>query len=1486
MDTKKQNKELKSLSSTLVECVNPQPLKFQCKETRPKYERIDYEKDIARLIKNPKYDNRIEKKEDPYHYVCYERILHDGYVLNSKSNTNKYFFCLTSCTLFEVSNKVYSNKDSTPFIIGNREAKMIGPNTLTKAHNYKLLKAMFNKGFKTQGSVVNFIKDFATTINFVASNIRMITDGIALVKDHGKDIVLLMAKVARFLVSLIDIVSAINIIDVIKKITFCCFDLALCVFDFKNVKKTFGEWQAQGLETALIAACLPDKASKILQKMSMLSSMKIGDDVGIMFALFRYVSNFVNVVIDLVPFKDSIPPLVIDLLRMVTDFMSFNSYSMVNSMRSYYGKWKQDPRIILDYDFRKNVKDLHKAYQEKKDISDWIRRSPGIKGYIDDFMMLHKVITGYDSSSRIEPTCIVFDGPPGCRKSVIMNKLIGILNRTSYAHNAKGPSEAKDFYDGYNSESIFYMDDVGQKGICQWVNIINFVSPVKTPLDCAAAALKDLKFFSSEILLLTTNRFKGITGLSKSDPITDIRALWRRALVVNFDRVDVDVELGQVTGHVKLEHFNPHTGEWVDGIPRDLDKHAIDSKFDYKEFSEGKEGVYFDVTKAFDESNDFYVWLGSLVELSVDLKRKQNKDNKMNEVELKNTQKRMFRTQGDINVYYQNGKVKFLREDTEIEYEDAKISTTKTMIKDWFKSLLVCIKDTLMTTVGNFVKIFMGVSELKYTDCLTFVTALAVIALVGMILGHIVGKICNCITGASKKRSDKKVDDTFSAQNGIPTVLHERVLKASRNVFDVSVTAGGKTTECIALVSEHYVIFPQHICLEGSAYLDLYNNKSFNAKFLDKIKIEKVFFDNNADVAIWKLPKGFPTPFKSLESLFKPPTEGGRLMLHPKGVLNLDNLGPASLDNNVVYTSRIGEFRNTATPSDIIYNFQNEGLCGSPILTRDGCILGIHVAGEAASGRGVALRWSKQMIEKLRNIITERVGIKLNIDYANKVIEDSGCMKLDVKTFLSTPKKTKLEPTPLYGVFPISRRPANLSSDGPHTIKTETNQARLQVSNIDEDELAFAKKCVDSLVEKFDPITEKEIVLGNDYLSPMNKKSSNGVSEFKNKEECFDYENGQFTPKFKEFYDKFIQILKDPEVSVDYKLLLWHDTLKDELRAEDKVNKPRAFRISPVHIQVLTKQLFGDFVVKQVKQRDYNGVMIGINPFKDWNKFYDKFKNKHVWAGDIGKYDKGMLPQVQMMIAEVLIDKFTGDKDLAAYILHGMPYNISAANDDVYLYTHSMPSGSFLTANLNSLVNRAYTAMWYYRYVVKNGGKPTVMDFMKIMDAVYGDDKLNGMDQKDPRSSYLNAITMKDFFVSIGLNFTRADKSEIVEPFEKLEDVTFLKRSFRYHSKLECIVGPLDVKTLFSGLSYYWSDKDHDQVLQDKINCFQREMYLHEELYEEQVSKLEKACDELDIPFTRIPEWRLIEMYKQGEYAELYNQNYGLLTIPSEMTEN
>lgn len=217
------------------------------------------------------------------------------------------------------------------------------------------------------------------------------------------------------------------------------------------------------------------------------------------------------------------------------------------------------------------------------------------------------------------------------------------------------------------------------------------------------------------------------------------------------------------------------------------------------------------------------------------------------------------------------------------------------------------------------------------------------------------------------------------------------------------------------------------------------------------------------------------------------------------------------------------------------------------------------------------------------------------------------------------------------------------------------------------------------------------------------------------------------------------------------------------------------------------------------------------------------------------------------MIANTLFNKSSCTNFNLIQALAGTLTNsVVIVSKDLYITTHSMPSGSYLTAIVNSIVNKLYTAIWYFR----NVPKPTTLGYWTdVSDYVYGDDKLNVV-----RNHYhsLNAITMEEFFTDAGLGFTDASKQSIQSPFQHINEVSFLKRTFVYHPTLNRIVCPLELRVIQNTLSYYDSTKDHAVVIRDKVSAVQREMFLHPD-HKALLADLYFRLQKYRIPWEKIP---------------------------------
>jgi len=322
-----------------------------------------------------------------------------------------------------------------------------------------------------------------------------------------------------------------------------------------------------------------------------------------------------------------------------------------------------------------------------------------------------------------------------------------------------------------------------------------------------------------------------------------------------------------------------------------------------------------------------------------------------------------------------------------------------------------------------------------------------------------------------------------------------------------------------------------------------------------------------------------------------------------------------------------------------------------------------------------------------------------------------------------------------------------------------------------------------------------------------------------------------------------------------------------------KEGVPRTFRVGTIIQQIMTKRYFGKFVENIIQDRDFNMVMVGCNPIKEWPKMHDKLVKGKIFAGDVAKWDKNMVPGFQRELFDLILSNYQGLKPkCAAIVLESLIHSLVVMLDDLYLTTHSLASGHFLTAIFNSLINRMYTAGWYFKEMTLANRKVSLNHyFSTVVDFVYGDDKLNSIYDC---SDILNAISMRKYFEGLGMGFTDSFKNPITEPFQDIQQVSFLKRSFVYHNELGKIVCPLELDVLKSGLSWVDYTKDIALVMSAKVDNYQREIYLHEDrsdLLEDFKSRL----NHFNFKFTVLSKSYLQSLYSDdSDYEPSFGSNF------------
>jgi hypothetical protein len=266
---------------------------------------------------------------------------------------------------------------------------------------------------------------------------------------------------------------------------------------------------------------------------------------------------------------------------------------------------------------------------------------------------------------------------------------------------------------------------------------------------------------------------------------------------------------------------------------------------------------------------------------------------------------------------------------------------------------------------------------------------------------------------------------------------------------------------------------------------------------------------------------------------------------------------------------------------------------------------------------------------------------------------------------------------------------------------------------------------------------------------------------------------------------------------------------KDEVLPVAK-EKCRIFYGNPISLTFLVRKYYLP-VLRFLQMNPLKSeCAVGINSHgPEWDEFYKHvmhFGKDRIFGGDYGKYDQKLPSQLLLASLRILIDlarecDYT-DEDIA--IMKAMSgdlvYSLIAVNGDLIgLQSGTHISGNSLTVILNgicgSLNLRAY---FYSRY-------PSDIPFRDAAHMMtYGDDNIGTVSEKYPE---FNIKGCSEFLASYGQEYTMPDKESELVPYLKEEDFEFLKRSNVYHEALDCNIGALSEKSIFKSLHCYMRPK-------------------------------------------------------------------------------
>lgn len=1149
-----------------------------------------------------------------------------------------------------------------------------------------------------------------------------------------------------------------------------------------------------------------------------------------------------------------------------------------------YTKYVSNPQTLFDPTFRQLIMTKYDQFKANAAFMSYLQNGNN-KYFMTTWNLFEanvvKSCKAFETSGRDEPICFVFEGEAGSGKSWLMNSFVALLKEsgmTTICHSVPASEDGKDFYDDYENQDVFVMDDVGQQGKSQWRYLINYVSPVKYPLPCATAAKKNTKFFNSKVVLCTTNHFMDLTGFTSSDCISEPEALYRRAHVIRVNRGNSE-HFSQDLAYYKFDHIgskhweNKFINHTAVNVPNGLE-------------------TTFSTADALRSDNPKRIlqWLYTVFKHVMRAETANNKQMVMTEDDFRD----IIRSVERPFDAFQDANDQWLPESGWCDFNYAKhlmrslaptsllncninrddslakryLDVAKEFVTYYVNLIAECMRQHIPVVQDFITEV---VSVLKETTTVTLQSLFSSKVIGTVLLIFMLGYICDYFFGETEtaklptpefskdtvkdfREMDKRM--FFGPQSNEVKLQHDEWAAIIRSFcktlilkHEVDATLD-EHTQCI--VSGKRILLPAHLDI-GNRFVDLYNSWAHYRERhveIENVQLRLVKRYLLHDLAIYEIKNTVPI-YKLNKQIFMNGATNAKdwYLINSCGVL------PVVYDNDVTrndepvhYSNVYGRFEHPVN-GGFYTPYTASGACGTVLAAPGVGIIGFHVAGNATMG--FCVQPPCDIMNEIRDLMMQTPHAQdFSID--TRIIENFSGVRLRYEgkvDQIRTLGATSLVPSPLhvsicpqmqeliadieseapkYTPTPVEKvdvkSPPNFNSRGTpaQTLKYLSRKAFMRQGRVTNKEMEFMKEYLRSIMIRFSDLDDEEVAFGGDFVPALNKDSSNGYGCLKKKEDYFDFENKIIK---QEAYDLINRVSNNAKNNVyDYDDFMCRETFKDELRKSTKVDEPRTFRVMPLGHIWWTKKIFGQLLAHFKNTRMETGISVGYNPYKDADALAKKLlKCSKTGDADFGKWDGTILAALMYVIIDVFSEFYDGEnRHMIEWLANTIANSFVLVNDEIYATTHGLPSGTWLTLLINCLLNKCLTALVIYRFKPN----PTVHDVQSVVDFVTGDDKVFGAPEE--LAPYFNLLNIKEVAESLGMDCTNGDKTKIERDSQEFSKLTYVKRHFRKHPVLQRFIGCLSLDTILNTLQWVDSHKEDTHVsMVGKMKSMQIEAYLH-----------------------------------------------------------
>lgn len=347
--------------------------------------------------------------------------------------------------------------------------------------------------------------------------------------------------------------------------------------------------------------------------------------------------------------------------------------------------------------------------------------------------------------------------------------------------------------------------------------------------------------------------------------------------------------------------------------------------------------------------------------------------------------------------------------------------------------------------------------------------------------------------------------------------------------------------------------------------------------------------------------------------------------------------------------------------------------------------------------------------------------------------------------------------------------------------------------------------------------------IGEFGLGGLPNDTSAGFPINKSKKQCLvrDPFDESLVKVPREFNDKF-----DIQGEIDRTEECWKQGYRSEAiyKASSKVNellpkkkaveKVRKFYGSGFANFVSSRKALGGVPRFMRKFWKTTECLVGINPTsREWDDFHEyltEYSTTNMIAGDFSGFDTRMAAQITGGAAKIILSWYEeiGCSEEDLNMVRGALSDIIHPNiifdGDLYRFANGNPSGNLITVQLNSICNSIMMRYVYYAMM------PSVRESFanNVRLGTFGDD--NAMSVKK-HCRWYNHTSCKEEFEKLDIGYTMAEKEADSVPYITIDEISFLKRSFRKHDTLDRIVAPIEEDSTLK--KFFWIKKPNETPL-------------------------------------------------------------------------